>query len=184
MGARPLFLQEVCMKYYVIENDEVFDNYEDAVDSCIDEDYHSDDDYFEEWVNDTYGSIEIGGDTFWAYDIIYQMGDESYLRDSFCEAQNESDRDEAIWSLRRGDIGDEVECQNCTIRIIEDDEEEREPFVSFNDNDDSVGDIDGDNIIDVCRQKIEAEKLRLQQVHAAEKTAEDDYMKMFQTLGD
>ena len=162
-------------KYYVEDDDRVFDDIDEVINHCIDEDYHKDDDYFEEWVNDRYEYIEIYGERYWAYDILNSMADGELesLNDDYCEDQNENDRDNARYELRNADTGATIYIQNYTIKVIwEEDEDE-----------------DGDDVI-VCnsieelRAKLkEEEKLKVDQAIEIHKT-ETDLMKMFQIVGE
>ena len=156
------------MRYKV--EDEIFDDYRDAVEYCISEDYHEDDD-FEEWINDLYGSIEINGTTYWAYDIADNAGDLYDLRREFCESQNERDRDEANYELRNATPGDEIECQSYTIEVLADEGEEE------------TGDFDGDNELLLVRQFIEEQKALKKNQVETEKKDEEDIMSLFQKIG-
>ena len=95
------------MKYKV--EDRIFDDIEDVLDYCIESDYHSDDDYFEEWVNERYT----------AYEVLDQGYSLDNLLDDFCEQQNENDWDDARYELNHADVGDEVECQTpCSAQCV------------------------------------------------------------------
>lgn len=161
------------MRYRIKDTGIVYDEINDAVWGCIDVDYHRDDDYFEEWVNDAYGNIVICGRYYNAYDILDSM-DSCVLTDllsDFCDSMDESDADDAIWELKRAEVGDTVDVQGNTIEVLPDE----------------TGDYDGDEevdmlAIDACRKKIEEQNLKLQQLHDAEKDEEDNYMKMFQVI--
>jgi len=118
------------MFYYVEEDERYFDDAEEAVDFCIDDDYHEDDDYFEEWVNEIYDGIEIAGTFYYPYTILDNC-DTSALYDlqrEYCEQQNDNDRDEAIAELsNHAKPGTVVYVQGYTIRVVENipsDEEE------------------------------------------------------------
>ena len=149
--------------------DEIFESPESAVDYCICDDYHEDDDYFEEWVNERENSVYIYGTTYYPYDILRELGSGSLddLRCEYCDAMNDDDRDEALQQLNNSDPGDEVECQYSTI-IVEEDEV-------------PTGDTDGDNI-DVVRKYVEEQKLLVEQQKTEEKKTEDDMMELFQVI--
>ena len=160
------------MKYLVVETDEMFDDYEDAVDSVITEDYYDDEADFEEWVNDTYDRIEIAGDTYYPYDIVMRLGDLDYLRDSYREDRNDQDREEALYDLRRATEGERIYVQGHTIEVIDDDAE----------NEPEDTDCEDEDVIESCRQRMEFEKTRIQELNDAEKQNEAEYLKMFQVI--
>lgn len=156
------------MKYRIKDEDVIFDTYDEAIDWCIDEDYHWDEEYdFRDWVNDLYDGIEICGNYFAAYDILDSLAD-GMLRDlhrDYCNDRNENDKDEADYQLERAVVGDEIECQGYVILVIED-----EP-----------GDYDGDEMLDA----INALRATLNAKKEEEKPEiENDLMQMFQTIGD
>ena len=112
------------MKYQIVEDEEeIFETIEEAVDYCICDEWHEDDDAFAEWVNDNYESVDINGYYYSAYDIVSSMNDDNWgdLKDAYCEECNGRDREEATRSLQRASVGDEIEVQGYTIRVIEDD---------------------------------------------------------------
>ena len=154
------------MQYKV--NDEYFDNVDEALDYCIDETYHWDDDDFEDWVNDTEDSVTINGCTYYPYTILEAL-DTSELEDlheQFCDQRNREDQDEARWELRNAHVGDEVELQAYTIYVVEDDEED-------------CSDTDGDMTLDELKQRLEEAKRQREE----ELKEEDKVMSMFQIIG-
>lgn len=156
------------MRYKV--DDKYFDEYEEAIDYCIEERWHEDDDYFKEWVNDTYGSIEINGDWYSAYDILDNMDSSNLdsLLDDFCERMNEDDKDEARYELKRADVGEEIYVHNSTIIVVDDEE-----------------DCDGDKAIasiENLRNFIEEQKILKEIAENEEKKNEDDFMSLFQVI--
>ena len=159
------------MKFKV--DDEIFYDIRDVLDYCISEDYHEDDDEFEEYVNERYGYITINGEEYYAYDILDEMDSSNKyeLLREYCESQNDNDIEEAEYELDRADPGDEVYIQCYTVEVLEDDTESEES-----------GDYDGDNIENV-RKFIEEQNILKQSAAAAEKKTEDDMMKMFQVIG-
>lgn len=166
------------MKYKIVETDEVFDCYEDAVDACIDPDYYEDDDYFEEWVNNEYGSIDIGGVRYYAFEIIDRWDDGNYhdLRYEYCRSCNEEDKSEANYELRNAGIGDTVRCQGYEIEVIEDD---------FNADGETYSAAEDENTdyLTITRQYIEEQNLLEERKNAKEKEEEEDLMKLFQVIG-
>ena len=112
------------MKYRVVETGDIFDNIDDVLEACIEDDYHENDDYFEEWINDCYTGVEIGGYEYSAYQILDNAGDLDGFLEDFCESQNEADSENADWELRHAHVGTEVYIQRYTVEVIEDDEDE------------------------------------------------------------
>ena len=115
------------MKYLVVEDGDVYDDYGDAIVACIDDDWHwDDDDDFENWVNDCYGDIEICGTRYYAYDILDNMGEDDLhdLRRDYCRDQNERDEDDARYCLEDADIGYTYELHGRTIEVIADEEDD------------------------------------------------------------
>ena len=163
------------MRYKV--NGEIFDDPEDAVECCISEDYHKNDDYFEEWVNDNWGSIEIAGYTYYAYDILDKAGDLYSFLDDFCESMNEADRDDAIYELTHSDEGDEVYCQGDIIECIKDEYDDDE----YDDEDYEVK-FAQPNALERLRIAIEQAQAECESAAAEEKRADDDMLKMFQVI--
>lgn len=162
------------MQYKV--GDEIFDDYEDAIECCISKDYHEDDDYFTDWVNENYDSVEINGTTYYPYDILDNAGDGNMydiLRE-YCESMNESDADEARYELRHADVGDDIYVQGYTIEVIEDEYDEEEC--------EDGGDHDGD-AIERTRQYIEDQNVLNELTAAENKKNEDDLMSLFQVIG-
>ena len=158
------------MKYCIQETNECFDDYEEAIDACIEDDYHEDDDYFEEWVNNTYGYLEIGGERYYAYDILSAMNESDLdcLMDDYCENENEDDRERAMYDLRHASGGDEICVQRYTIEVI----------------DDEAGDYDGDDgdSIETVRKFVEEQKIIQDIAISEERKAENDLMSMFQVI--
>ena len=156
------------MKYRV--DDEVFDNVDDAIDYCISEDYHRDDDYdFEDWVNDRECGAEINGYSYNAFEIISAIDDGNWseLKNAFCESMNDSDRENTRYELIHSEIGDSVDCQDCTIYVIADDD---------------CGDYDGNDIEEV-RQFVNDRKMIEEEENKKNKQNEDELVRLFQTIG-
>lgn len=166
----PSFLKGEQMKYYIDE--EEFDSVEDVLDYCIEDDYHEDDEYFEEWVNTTYGSFTINGEEYWAYDIVNDEGGSNYrdLLDRYCENENDNDREKAEWELFNAKNEEEVYIQRYTVLCEEDDVKESD-------------DTDDDDHLAMTRSYIEEQKLLDMQKKETEKKDEDDLMKVFQIIG-
>ena len=158
------------MKYYVKESEETFDDIDEVLDACIDEYYHEDDDYFEEWVNDVYPMITVGPYEYSPYEVLDAMNDLDGIKNDFMESQNENDRDNAYWELEHGNVGDEIYIQAYTIEII----------------DEESGDYDGDEDVDyveMTRRYYDEQSSLLKYQEEEEKKTEKDMMDLFQRIG-
>jgi len=158
------------MKFIV--DGETFEDIEAVLDYCISDDYYDDDDYFEEWVNETYGSIEIAGDTYYAYDIIDNAGDGNmnYLHERYNEDKNDNDRDETRYQLEHASDGDEIYCQNYVIKVVDDKDYDEE---DENENSSRLEDV---------RRFVDEQKLIEQQKKETDKQNEDAVMTLFQVI--
>ena len=150
------------MKYFIVDDEELLDTVDEVLDYCIDEDYYRDDDDFDEWVNDQYDGVEINGYEYSAYDIISSLDDNNWseLKDRFCEERNENDRCNARYDLSEGEMGDEIEIQSYTVRLVDDDYES--------------GDYDGDE---------ETEAYLDEQKEKEDKEIEQGIMNIIQVIG-
>lgn len=159
------------MRYLV--NETYYDDIDDVINACIEDDYHEEDECFEEWLNDEYGYITIAGQTFHAYDILDSMND--YLleeeRDEFCERMNDNDREDALYDLRHAKPGDTVYIHRSEVSCIEDEEE-----------DDDDENYNREESLEAVRIFVEEQKLLADAKAAEEKAEEDDIMKMFQVI--
>jgi len=165
------------MRYRV--NDCVFEDIDELLDEYADEDYHWDDDYFEDWVNETYHSIYINGTNYYAYDILDHMASDELrdLREQYCEDETENDKENARYELRNADPGDTVDFQAYTIEVLDDEE---------------PGDYDGDEgveavavhaeTIEAVRMFIDEQKMLQEHAEAENKKTEDDMMSLFQVI--
>ena len=161
------------MKYRVLETDEVFDDIDDVLDFCIEDDYHEDDNYeFEDWVCKMYDGVTIAGTYYSAYTILENAEDgllDNLLRD-YCESANDSDYENGEYELKNAYAGEKIDVQAYTIRVEDDDEDE-------------AGDYDGDFSIETLRQSIEAQKNAYNTTSIEEKENEKDIMSLFQRVG-
>lgn len=162
------------MKYRVIEDDEIYDDVDEAIEQCIEEDWHRDDDYFEDWVNDRYDYVDINGERYMPFDILDNMDQSNLddLRDEYCENENDNDWDNARYELEHGSVGKIVSVHNKTIEIIEDDEDEEEVEAVY------VEDIE-----DVRARLKQENEFKVEQTIQTEKD-EKDLMSMFQIVGE
>ena len=124
------------MKYQV--DDKIFEIPEEAIDYCIDEDWHADDDEFEFWVNDSYGSFTINGTEYSAFDIIGEVRDNNYynLLNEYCEMCNNDDWDNALRELEKTSPGETVEVHGNHILVLdfeeyEDDQETEDSVMAL-----------------------------------------------------
>ena len=157
------------MLKFIIEDDgKAFDNVDELLDWCIESDYHEDDDYFEEWVNEMYTGVEIAGTYYSAYDILNNADDGNLhdLLNDFCESMNDNDRENAECELRHASNGEKIYIQNYTVLVTEDE------------------DCDGDEDV-----KVDIEELRKTvasynaSISEEEEKNEYDIMSLFQRIG-
>lgn len=157
------------MRYKVCEDNKIFDSIDEVLDWCIDDNWHEDDNYFEEWVNEYYDGTTINGYEYSAYDIISEFNDGNYsdLKNDFCERMSEDDRENAEYELNNATPGGYVTIQGYEVEVLSD------------------GDEDGDEVefnVDDLRKTIEDTKAAYDTATAAEKEVEDDLMSLFQTI--
>lgn len=151
------------MRYKVetYDGDEIYDTIEEVLDYCIKDDYHSDDDYFEEWVNECYDNVTINGTTYYPYDILRELdyGELDELKDRYCQSENENDRDNGRYELSHADVGDEIYVQGYTVYVIDDI---------------PAGDYDSDDALEILRSRLEEiENIRKQQDESNKKDEQD-----------
>lgn len=164
------------MKYRIKGTNTVFENIEDVLDYCIDDDYHDDDNYFEDWVNETYSDYKVSlmGYEINLYSIAENCSNGLYneLLDSFKCEMNDYDREEANNELNNADPDDEIEIQAYTVQVIQEEEEEEE-------EENPETSLDIEDAILRCRKMIEKnlsdQKIEMEK----EKQAEDDLMNVF-----
>lgn len=159
------------MRYLV--NETYYDDIDEVINACIEDDYHEDDEYFEKWLNDECGYITIAGQTFYAYDILNSMND--YLfdeeRDEFCERMNDDDREDARYELLHAKPGTTVYIHHSEVLCLEDEEE-----------DDDDENYNREESLEAARTFVKEQKLLADAKAAEEKVEEDDIMKMFQVI--
>ena len=162
------------MRYLVIEDDETYDDIDEAIEACIEEEWHRDDDYFEDWVNNRYDSVDINGERYMPYDILDNMdqGNLEDLRDEYCESENENDWDNARYEIEHNRVGATVIVHNKTIEILSDEEEDEEDEPVY------VEDIE-----DVRARLKQQNEFKVEQTIQNEKE-EKDLMSMFQIVGE
>lgn len=156
------------MKYKIVDTNEVFDDIDDVIEACIEDDYHEDDDYFEEWLDEIYDGVTICGTHYSPYEILSNAGDGNLYdaQRDFCESQNESDRENADWELRHAHVGDTVYVQRYEVEVIDKETEE---------DDEDITDFDIENLRRIVNeQSVENEE---------EKENENDIMSLFQHIG-
>ena len=160
------------MKYRIINEEVEFDTIGDVIDWCIDDDYHEDDDEFEDWVDEKYDTYYINGYSYSPYEIINAIDDSciSELINEYCETMNDDDRERAEDELERADIGDTVEIQGYEVEVV------------GKDDDLNTGDFDGDEI-GYLRERLMEDKANKNIEEEKQNKTEDDLMKMFQVIG-
>lgn len=84
--------------YYVDDYEVNKDRFEELLREAIEVDVDSN---LEDLINEEYGEIEIGGWTFYAYDILKEMASD-YTLDDIKETRVNDDFEEAIESIERG----------------------------------------------------------------------------------
>lgn len=108
-------------------DDEEFEDIDSVLDYCIDEDdYRTDDEDFEEWVNNKYDGQTINGYTYSAYEIICAMNDDNEveLKDQFCEERYEDDRHDYRLDLENAEDDDWVNVRGYDVHVEEVPDEE------------------------------------------------------------
>lgn len=141
--------------YYLIDNDPErrFDDEDELMEYCIPDDYYDDcEDEFCDYLDGEYGSINIAGNTYYANDILRDNdeGDYDDLYEEWRRDRVNSDREDALYHLRRAEHGDHIYVGNETVYVYDDTLES--------------GDFDGDNSIlverleETLKQNLEAEK--------------------------
>ena len=168
------------MYYKVLETNETYFDIDNVIDACIDEEYHTDeDDYFEEWINDRYGSIDICGDTYYAYDILSEYGHLDYALDEYRESQNDNDRENARYELEHATDCDEVYIQAYTVKCYDD-----APAGDYDGDEDQF--YDGsetlDDLVNNIRQFYDDQASLEKMKNEADAKVEDDMMKLFQVI--
>lgn len=167
------------MYYKINGEDEIYTDIDSVIEYCIDSDYHWDDEYFEEWINDCYDYIEIRGVRFEAYDILRNMDEYLLddLRKEYCQAENENDECNARYELENADAGDEIYIQGQIVKCFE-----------------ASGNYDGDKELQDDRKQISSKAIEDVKAYlaeqkeqetkyaAAEKEKEDELLKVFQVI--
>lgn len=143
---------------YIVDDERIFNDIDEVISYCIDDDYHADDDYFVEWVNDSYSSVTIAGRNFDPYEILegcaeYLLDD---LRSQYCEERNEDDTDEARRALSRAHDGDEIFIQSYVVRVENEENEEEDETETI-------------TTIETLREKLELEENKIDEEEEATK---------------
>ena len=156
-------------------NDEIYDSIDDVLEAAISDEYHEDDEYFEEWVNERYDGVNIAGEYFSAFEIVSHCSDSCYsdLLNDYEEAMNDEDRDNAQAELERAHVGDVVYFQDETIYVVADENEEE---------DEEEAERRACATLDEVRQFISEQKSLEEQAAAQSKKEEDDVLELFQVV--
>ena len=112
-------------------NGHIYNDADSLVEDLITEDSFDDEDYIEESINESYGSIDIAGETFEAYDILNNLNDSllADIRDEIIEGWVESEREDIKYALERLDPGEEYCINGARVECIGDEEPEEEVYV-------------------------------------------------------
>ena len=147
---------------------------DEVLDTCCTEEYYEEDyEGLYEWLNNEYGSFNIGGHDYDASDIVKEFSDEeNYIRD-YAYRMRESDADQARWELEHAHIGATVWIQNNEIDVLDETElyDEDEPC-----------DIKMDVECFLQEQKETAAQEQTQRI--ADENTRKDYFDLFQRLGE
>lgn len=116
------------MKYWIVDNDERFDDVDDVLDRVIYEDYYDDDEAMSEWIDDVYeeGHVTIGGVTFSPSEIVKACDDTLWreLTSEYQESQVANDKDYYYSEVDRMNDGDSVCINGFDIECFEEEDEE------------------------------------------------------------
>lgn len=114
------------------EEEEVFESIDEVIEYCIDDEWHTDDDYFHEWLDNNYDGVEINGVYYCAYDIVSQAEDSNWndLLNIFCEEMNENDKNEARMQLEQADNGEVIYIQGYSVTVCDEDDN-KQPYEDF-----------------------------------------------------
>ena len=165
------------MTYSVRGTDFITTDIDEVIDYCVAEDYHdSDDDYFEEWVNNTYQEVYIAGHTYTPYEAIEAFDIVEEVVSDYRESMDEDDRDNADWDLRHAVDGEIVCIQNYEVLCEIDD-------CGYDDDGDEYIPNDSQSL-EVLRELVECEQLAFEEELKFNEKNKDSYLDLFQTIGD
>lgn len=124
------------MKYWIVDNNERFDDVNDVLNHIIYEDYYDDEEAISEWIDDVYSDshVTIGGVSFSPSEIVKACDDIlwSELTSQYQECQVESDQDYYYSEVDHMGDGDSVRINGFDIECFEEEDEEEDE----DDNDD------------------------------------------------
>ena len=169
------------MRYVVRETGRSYEDIDELLDDCI----TGDDvnwDRFEDYINERYGSIYIGGDIYYAYDILDNSGDLDDYRDSYEEDEIESLKDSVEYNLEHAGVGEEVDVGHYTVCLVDDDDDDTGDF----DGDEDLFDEETDDVVDVIeqtRQFIQQAAAKEDLSRKVENEQQNNYCALFQTIG-
>ena len=160
------------MQFRVLSTGYTTTDVDEVIDYCISEDFHTeDDDYFEDWVNDTYDGTEIAGVDYSPYEILKQFERVSDVLDSYCQHATENDYDNARYELLHADVGERIYIQDYEVICEEEVEEQGDVY-----------DCDGD-ALERLREEIETERMCIETAKKMDEQEKDAYLNLFQTIG-
>jgi len=166
--------------YYLIDDDEEL-RYEegqedDLLDYCISSDYFMEcDDDFEEWFNETEGTVYVADHEFEPAAILKELDYSAYREELSNWADNEAENaySDARYELRDCSNGDHFDVCNYTIYVYSDDEEEEEEFTQEEQ-------IDNNNEILLAHVNNQLQKE--QEIKNENSRLEDAFMAVFQKI--
>lgn len=159
------------MLFHVCDTNFATTDIDEVIDYCISEDFHSEEDnYFEEWVNETYDGTEIAGVEYSPYKILMEFDNLNDVLPDYCSWANENDADNARYELLHASVGERIYIQDYAVIC----EEEEEP--------EDVYDCDGDGL-ELLREEIETEQTRIDTANKMDEQNRKEYLNLFQTIG-
>lgn len=164
------------MKYVITQGDDVgyeSTSVDEIIDHCRDlcdlEYYNTDDDYFEEWVNEHYSGIDIEEEYFSPYDILSRFDNKDLVIGEFNSYMLQNECENAEYDLRHSRPGDDVCIQNFVITVEEEEaEEEEEEEIDY---------------LASLRLKISNDRAFIQNEKNEEEKQKNEYEQLFQRIG-
>ena len=116
------------MGYWLVDNDERFNDIDDLCGYLFDPSRYEDDDAVNEYINDSCEGIDIGGVHFDPADIVYELDHSLWCQfeSDWQEWCSDNDRDEWYGTLDSMEDGDTEFVNGFTIEFIDEENEEAE----------------------------------------------------------
>ena len=138
------------MYYQFDDDDRRFESIADILDYCVTVDYYMDDaDGFDEWIEESEGTVEICGREFSPAEIFRSMDNYGYEQELqyWAEQQVDTNKSDYRYELEQMTPGDHIIVCNYTIYAYADEEDE---------------DTDGDDLVaatlELLKQKLDKQK--------------------------